>query len=95
MTVGSRSDNAPSSAEPTPVASVNSPVSRSRLVAYVAIGLLLLAGTGLFAAGAIAKVRQPAGQPAPKVLGVAAWQVATAGFACTLTGALWLRRLVG
>ncbi len=58
------------------------------------VGLLVLLGLALFATGAIVKVRAPKDDPSPKVLGIAAWQVATAGFVCTLAGGLWLRRLV-
>ena len=48
-------------------------------------------GTVLFGVGAWAKVsdREPA------LLGCSALAVATAGFAATLAGGLWLRRLVG
>lgn len=50
-------------------------------------------GTGLFAAGAFAKLRDRE-HPDPRLLDIAAWQIATAGFVCTLAGGLWLRRHV-
>jgi hypothetical protein len=65
-----------------------------RTGAYLAVAALVLLGTGLFIAGAVAKVREEKGSPPATVLGVAAWQVATAGFVCTLAGGLWLQRLV-
>ena len=61
---------------------------------FVGVGALVLLGTALFIAGAVAKVREEKGAPPATVLGVAAWQVATAGFVCTLAGGLWLQRLV-
>jgi len=62
--------------------------------AYLGVAALVLLGTGLFATAAIAKVRQPENAAPAKVLGVPAWQIATAGFVSTLAGGLWLRRLV-
>jgi len=54
---------------------------------------LVVVGTLLFAVGAVAKLRDR-DHPDPRLLGIAAWQIATAGFACTLAGGLWLRRHV-
>ena len=51
-------------------------------------------GTALFATAAIAQIRRPETAPPAHVLGVPAWQLATAGFISTLAGGLWLRRLV-
>lgn len=62
--------------------------------AYLGIAGLVLLGTGLFITAAVAKVRQPENAPPPKILGVPAWQLATAGFVSTLAGGLWLRRIV-
>lgn len=70
------------------------PAPRPRTGACLGIAALVLLGTTLFAAAAIAKVRQPENAPPATVLGVAAWKVATAGFVSTLAGGLWLRRLV-
>ncbi len=67
---------------------------RPRPAAYRGVAALVVAGTALFATAAVAKVRQPENGPPPHVLGVPAWQLATAGFASTLAGGLWLRRLV-
>ncbi len=67
---------------------------RPRTAAYLGVAALVLIGTALFAIAAVAKVRQPANAPPPQVLGVPAWQLATAGFVSTLAGGLWLRRLV-
>ncbi len=60
----------------------------------VAAVLLVLLGFVLFATGMIAGLRTDGPTRAAIVLGCAAWQVATAGFLCTLAGGLWLRRLV-
>ena len=48
----------------------------------------------VFATGMIAGLRTDGPARDAVVLGRAAWQVATAGFVCTLAGGLWLRRLV-
>lgn len=77
---------------PDPTAPPASP--RATTTVYAAIGTLLLLGTVLFATGVVAKVRQPENAPPATVLGVPAWQVATAGFVSTLAGGLWLRRYV-
>ena len=84
-----------SAASEPPLASPAGAPARSLARAYAGISLLLVLGTVLFAAGVIAKVRWHDGTPPPMVLGVAAWQVATAGFVSTLAGGLWARRLVG
>ncbi len=57
----------------------------------IAAGALVVLGTALFTLGAWARLtdREPA------LAGFSALTVATAGFACTLAGGLWLRRLVG
>lgn len=68
--------------------------SQPRTGAYLGIAALVLLGTALFATAAVVKVRQPENAPPPKIAGIPAWQVATAGFAITLAGGLWLRRLV-
>jgi hypothetical protein len=60
----------------------------------VAAVLLVLLGFVLFATGMIAGLRSDGPARDAVVLGWAAWQVATAGFLCTLAGGLWLRRLV-
>jgi len=60
----------------------------------VAAGLLVLLGFVLFAAGMIAGLRTAGPARDAIILGCAAWQVATAGFFCTLAGGLWLSRLV-
>ena len=70
------------------------PKRRARAAAYLGIAALVLLGTGLFATAAIAQIRQPENAPPAHVLGVPAWQLATAGFISTLAGGLWLRRLV-
>ncbi len=57
-------------------------------------GALVLAGTGLFLVGMIAGLRADGPAREAVVLGFAAWQVAGAGFLCTLAGGLWLQRLV-
>ncbi len=62
--------------------------------AYCGVAALVLVGTALFAAAAIAHVRRPQNAPPAKVLGMPAWQLASAGFISTLAGGLWLRRLV-
>lgn len=67
---------------------------RPRPAAYLGVAALVVIGTALFATAAVAKVRQPENAPPPKILGVPAWQLATAGFVSTLAGGLWLRRLV-
>ncbi len=71
----------------------DSPAARSRRRALVFAGALVVLGTGLFAAGIFAKLRDR-DHPDPRLLGIAAWQIATAGFGCTLAGGLWLRRHV-
>ena len=60
----------------------------------VAAVLLVLLGFVLFATGMIAGLRASGPAREAVVLGCAAWQVATAGFICTLAGGLWLKRLV-
>ena len=70
------------------------PQRRASTAAYLGIAALVLLGTGLFATAAIAQIRQPANAPPAHVLGIPAWQLATAGFISTLAGGLWLRRLV-
>ncbi|MBK8856906.1 MAG: hypothetical protein IPN11_04260 [Opitutaceae bacterium] len=60
----------------------------------VAAVLLVLLGFALFATGMIAGLRSDGPARDAMVLGCAAWQVATAGFLCTLAGGLWLKRLV-
>jgi hypothetical protein len=60
----------------------------------IAGGLLVLAGTILFLAGMIAGLRADGPARDAVILGHAAWQVAVAGFLCTLGGGLWLQRLV-
>jgi hypothetical protein len=82
---------APDTSAPPPS---SPPPPRDSAGAYLVIATLVLAGTGLFATAAIAKVRQPENGPPATVLGFPAWQVATAGFVSTLAGGLWLRRLV-
>jgi hypothetical protein len=81
----------PGSAAPPPAEEGSSP---PRTGAYLGIATLVLIGTALFATAAIVKVRQPENAPVPKIAGIPAWQVATAGFITTLAGGLWLRRLV-
>ena len=70
------------------------PPPRVHPAVYVAIAVLVLGGTALFATAAIAQARRPEHAPPARILGVAAWQLATAGFVSTLAGGLWLRRLV-
>lgn len=60
----------------------------------IAAVLLVLLGFVLFATGMVAGLRSDGPAREATVLGRAAWQVATAGFLCTLAGGLWLRRLV-
>lgn len=60
----------------------------------VAAGAVVLLGFALFALGMVAGLRAAGPARDAVVLGRAAWQVATAGFLCTLAGGLWLRRLV-
>ena len=60
----------------------------------VAAGAAVLLGFALFALGMIAGLRADGPARDAVVLGRAAWQVATAGFLCTLAGGLWLRQLV-
>ncbi len=81
----------PGNAPPPPPEEGN---SQPHTGAYLGIAALVLVGTALFATAAIVKVRQSENAPTPKILGVPAWQVATAGFVITLAGGLWLRRLV-
>lgn len=76
-----------------PVPSPASPAARARRRALWLAGTLVVVGTGLFAVGTVAKLRDR-DHPDPRLLGIAAWQIATAGFACTLAGGLWLRRHV-
>lgn len=66
----------------------------SRTGQYLCIAALVLLGGALFATAAIVQVRRPKDAPPARVLGVPAWQIATAGFVSTLAGGLWLRRLV-
>lgn len=66
-------------------------VARGALILAVS---LVLAGTGLFLAGMIAGLRSDGPAREAVVMGLAAWQVAVAGFLCTLAGGLWLQRLV-
>lgn len=70
------------------------PKPRASTAAYLGIAALVLLGTALFATAAIAQIRRPETAPPAHVLGVPAWQLATAGFIGTLAGGLWLRRLV-
>lgn len=60
----------------------------------VAASLLVALGFILFGTGMIAGLRAEHGPRSASVLGFAAWLWALAGFACTLAGGLWLRRLV-
>lgn len=82
----------PANSPPTTLRSAFPPHPR----AYLAIAILVLGGTALFATGAIAQSRQSKTTPAQTVtvLGRPAWQIATAGLISTLAGGLWLRRLV-
>lgn len=59
-----------------------------------AAGTVVVLGFVLFALGMVAGLRADGPARDAVVLGRAAWQVATAGFLCTLAGGLWLRRLV-
>lgn len=68
--------------------------SQSNTGAYLGIAALVLIGTALFATAAVVQLRRPENAPPQKIAGLPAWQVATAGFATTLAGGLWLRRLV-
>ncbi len=63
-------------------------------VGLVAAGTVVVVGFVLFALGMVAGLRADGPARDAVVLGRAAWQVATAGFLCTLAGGLWLRRLV-
>lgn len=63
-------------------------------VGLVVAGTVVVAGFVLFALGMVAGLRADGPARDAVVLGRAAWQVATAGFLCTLAGGLWLRRLV-
>ncbi|MCW5549548.1 MAG: hypothetical protein KIT44_11350 [Opitutaceae bacterium] len=67
------------------------PPPRGGLIAGI---LLVLVGTVLFLAGMIAGLRADGPARDALILGQAAWQVAVAGFLCTLGGGLWLQRLV-
>ncbi|GIK99923.1 MAG: hypothetical protein BroJett029_41320 [Alphaproteobacteria bacterium] len=66
----------------------------SRRIVLGLAGALVLLGFALFATGMIAGLRADGPARDAMVLGRPAWQVATAGFLCTLAGGLWLRRLV-
>lgn len=83
-----------SSPTPPPPAASQAETDGAHTGAYLGIAGLVLLGTGLFVTAAVAKVRQPENAPPPKILGVPAWQLATAGFFSTLAGGLWLRRIV-
>ncbi len=63
-------------------------------VGLVAAGAMVVLGFVLFALGMIAGLRADGPARDAIALGRPAWQVATAGFLCTLAGGLWLRRLV-
>lgn len=65
-----------------------------RPVAYGLVGLLLLIGTALVAAGVIAGLRTEGAARDATLWGFAAWQVAGSGFLCTLAAGLWLHQLV-
>ena len=67
---------------------------RASTAAYLGIAAIVLLGTALFATAALAQIRRPETAPPAHVLGIPAWQLATAGFISTLAGGLWLRRLV-
>lgn len=84
----------PDSPVPPPPTASRAEAEGAHTGAYLGIAGLVLLGTGLFVTAAVAKVRQPENAPPPKVLGVPAWQLATAGFVSTLAGGLWLRRIV-
>ncbi len=86
--------SAPESPAPPPPPPPKEAAESAHTGAYLGIAALVLLGTGLFVTAAVAKVRQPENAPPPKVLGVPAWQLATAGFVSTLAGGLWLRRIV-
>lgn len=60
----------------------------------IAAGAVVLLGFALFALGMVAGLRADGPARDAVVLGRPAWQVATAGFLCTLVGGLWLRRLI-
>lgn len=66
----------------------------SRRFGIILASVLVLLGFAFFATGMIAGLRADGPAREAIVLGRAAWQVATAGFVCTLGGGLWLRRLV-
>jgi len=66
----------------------------SRRIVLGLAGALVLLGFALFATGMLAGLRADGPARDAMVLGRPAWQVATAGFLCTLAGGLWLRRLV-
>lgn len=66
----------------------------SRRIGIILASALVLLGFALFATGMIAGLRADGPARDALVLGRAAWQVATAGFVCTLAGGLWLRQLV-
>lgn len=83
-----------SSPTPPPPAANRAEADGAHTGAYLGITGLVLLGTGLFITAAVAKVRQPENAPPPKILGVPAWQLATAGFFSTLAGGLWLRQIV-
>lgn len=70
------------------------PTARPRTGALLGVAILVLLGTALFATAAVAQVRRKENTPPATVLGLPAWQIATAGFVSTLAGGLWLRRLV-
>jgi hypothetical protein len=86
-------DSPASSGSPAPSTAPAGAAARARRRALFLAGALVAIGTGLFASGAVAKLRDR-DHPDPRLLGIAAWQIATAGFACTLAGGLWLRRHV-
>lgn len=70
------------------------PPKPARTGAYLGVAALVIAGQALFFTGVITHLRAPKDGPTPQVLGLAAWQVAAAGFVSTLAGGLWLRKLV-
>jgi hypothetical protein len=76
--------------KPEPSTPSPAPVRGALIVAIV----FVLIGTGLFLTSMIAglKVDGPAREAV--IFGFPAWQVAVAGFLCTLAGGLWLQRLV-
>lgn len=76
--------------KPEPSTPSPAPVRGTLIIAIV----FVLIGTGLFLTSMIAglKVDGPAREAV--ILGFPAWQVAVAGFFCTLAGGLWLQRLV-